>query len=283
MRQLTIDGADVAILDDEAAVAREAASRTVAVLGEALSARGVAHVALTGGSSAVALYRELASPPFRDAIDWQSVHMWWGDERFVPRDHPESNAGLAFRTLFAIAAFTGESGAGGSGADVEAGAEAGLVVDAEKVHPIETEEAIANGSGPAWAAQAYVTALERLVPRGAGGIPAFDVILLGVGPDGHTLSIFPGSSGLAEDAPIVLPVDAPEHVEPRLARVTLAARVLPAASRVLVMSAGDTKAEMLAQVLGPERSAARWPAQAAILPNATWLVDEAAAAGLSTG
>ena len=92
---MRIGDAEVVVLPDEPAVARAAAERTVAVLRAALEMHGTAHLALTGGSSAVTLYRELAGNPWRDAIDWREVHMWWGDDRFVPRDHPESNAGLA--------------------------------------------------------------------------------------------------------------------------------------------------------------------------------------------
>ena len=101
--------------------------------------------------------------------------MWWGDERYVPRDHPESNAGLAYRTLFAVAAFSGETGGvGGMGADVEAGEEPGLLIDAEKVHPILAEEAIGRGAGPGWAAEQYAAEIARLVPH-AAGVPVFDV------------------------------------------------------------------------------------------------------------
>ena len=279
MRRLSVDGTDVVVVADETQVADEACRRLVDVIGSALAARGTAHLVLTGGSSAVAMYRELAGPRWHAAVPWDEVHMWWGDERFVPRDHPESNAGLADRTLFAVAAFSGESGTGGAGVDVEGGEAAGLVVDADKIHPVPAEEAIAHGAGPAWAADEYAAMIGRLVPE-AAGVPVFDVILIGVGPDGHTLSLFPDSPGLANDAPLILPADAPLHVEPRLARVTMAARILPAATSVIVMSAGQNKADVLADVLGRELDPARWPAQVARLPNATWLLDESAAAGL---
>jgi 6-phosphogluconolactonase len=280
MRSLSVDGTHVAVLADESAVAAEATRRLIDEVAGALGAHGTAHVVLTGGSSAVALYRTLAASPRRAEVPWEHVHWWWGDERFVPRDHPESNAGLAYRTLFAFSAIFGEDGAvGATGVDVEAGDEPGLIVDADKVHPIPAEEAIGRGESPAWAADSYAAEIRRLVPH-AADVPVFDVILAGVGPDGHTLSLFPGSSGLAEDSPIVLAVDAPEHVGPRLARVSLAARILPAAPSVIVMSSGAGKAEVMASVLGTERDVTRWPAQAARLPNAVWLLDEAAAARL---
>ncbi len=283
MRGLAIDGAEVLVLPNEESVAREAARRTVEGLRSALEARGVAHLALTGGSSAIPLYRDLSAGEWRHAINWSDVHMWWGDDRFVPRDHPESNAGLAYRLLFDVAAHSGESGDGAEAVDVLAGDAPGLPIDPDKVHPIEIEEAIARGAPAEWAAQRYAEDLERWLPHDAGGAPVFDVFLTGVGPDGHTLSVFPGSPALAADAPMVMAVPAPTHVEPHLARVTLSVRVLPAAGLVIVMASGAAKSEVIAQVLGAERDPERWPARAAILPNALWLLDAEAAAGLPLG
>jgi 6-phosphogluconolactonase len=281
VRQFRVGEAEILVLPDEPAVAREGSRRTVDGLGRAISERGEAHLALSGGSSAIALYRELRQPEWRSAIPWDRVHFWWGDERFVPLDHPESNAGLAYRLLFAVPAHAGESGQGGEGVDVLAGDVPGLPIDADRVHPVEVEDTIGVAGTVDLAAQRYADDLERWLPRGAGGVPAFDVFLTGVGPDGHTLSMFRGSPALAPDAPVVLGVPAPAHVEPRLARVTLSARMLAAASEVLVMTAGEAKANVLAQVLGQERDPARWPAQAALLPNAVWLLDEAVAARLA--
>jgi len=284
MRRLAVDGAEVLVLRDEASIAREAARRTVDALRAAIEMRGTAHLALTGGSSAIPLYQDLAAGPWRSAISWQEVHMWWGDDRFVPRDHPESNAGLAYRLLFDVAAHSGETGGIGAAAvDVLAGDAPGLPIDPDKVHPMFAEEAIARGAGPEWAAERYAQELVRWLPNGAGGMPVFDVFLTGVGPDGHTLSVFPGSSALAADAPIVMGVPAPTHVEPHLARVTLSARVMPAAEVLIVMASGAAKAQVIADVLGGVHDPSRWPAQSALLPNAVWLLDEEAAAGLAPG
>jgi 6-phosphogluconolactonase len=278
---MRVGDARVVILADEEAVSRAAADATVAALHDAIARRGQAHLALTGGSSAVALYRLMAGPPWQTALDWRDVHFWWGDDRFVPRDHPESNAGMAYRILFNVAAWSAESGTGAEGVDVEAGAVPGLLIDPEKVHPFETEEAIANGQGGPWAAQRYMDQLASLAPPAAGSdAPAFDVFHLGVGPDGHTMSVFPGSYGVKDTAPVVIPMPAPEHVEPHLPRITLSTRVLAAAGAVIMMVSGASKAEVMAKVLGPEREVAHWPAQAALLPNATWYLDEAAATNL---
>jgi 6-phosphogluconolactonase len=268
------------VLPDEVAVGREAAERTVEGLRGGLASNGNAHIALTGGSSAIPVYSALAREPYRDALAWKDVHFWWGDDRFVPRDHPESNAGLAYRVLFAVGAFSGESGIGAEGADVEAGALPGLICDADKVHPMDNEGAIAAGAGPEWAAAAYANEIATGMTAGVDGVPLFDVFLAGVGPDGHCLSVFPGSPALDPGAPLVMGIPAPTHVEPYLPRVTLVPRVMDAAGVVLMVVTGENKADVMATVLGPERDPSRWPAQTAILPNAVWILDEAAAAKL---
>jgi 6-phosphogluconolactonase len=271
-------GAEIVIVADAKALAAEAARRTRAALAAAIEARGVAHIALTGGSTAVLLYVELAAPENHGAVDWSRVHLWWGDERFVPIDHPESNAGLAYRLLLNLPARAGESGDGAQGADVTAGAVPGLPINPEHVHPVEVEETLSDSEPVDLAAQLYAEDLDRHVPSARGGVPRLDVLLSGLGPDGHIMSIFPGSPALAADAPIVLAIPAPDHVDPKLPRVTLSARVLPATESVLVMASGEAKAEVVASVLGGKADPDRWPAQSALLPNATWLLDQAAAA-----
>ena len=242
-----LGGAQLVIVADEDAVARESARRVVAALGEAVRERGQAHIALTGGTSAVPLFRELRSPANRNALDWSQVHLWWGDERFVPIDHPESNAGIAYELLLAIAERAGISGSGGQYDDVASGDVPGLSISPQNVHPVEVDETLSDDEPVELAAQLYARELSRYVPLARGGVPVFDVILAGIGSDGHILSLFPGSAGLALDAPIVLGVPAPEHIEPHIARVTLSARVLPVARLVLVMSAGEAKARSAGQ------------------------------------
>src|SRR4051812_2638371 len=114
-------GAQLVVVDDPDQVARESATRIVAALKDAVDQRGVAHISLTGGSSAVPLFRELRTPEHKAALDWSRVHLWWGDERFVPIDHPQSNAGIAYQLLLGIADRAGMSGDGGQGDDITAG------------------------------------------------------------------------------------------------------------------------------------------------------------------
>ena len=270
--------ANVVQLEDRAAVARNAARLVIAELGAAIAERRVAHIALTGGSTAGPLYRELADPANRAAVDWSRVHLWWGDERFVPVDHPDSNAGLAYNILLALPARSGESGDGAQGIDVTAGDVPGLPIDAANVHPVPVEEALSDDDPVSLAAQRYAEEMTRHILLARGGVPRFDVLLSGLGPDGHVLSIFPGSPALADDAPIAMAIPAPTHVEPHIARVTLSARSIAEAGTVIVMATGSGKTEIVASVLGKERDVNRWPAQVAVSANATWLLDSAAAA-----
>jgi 6-phosphogluconolactonase len=270
--------AEIVVVNDASDVARESARRLVVALDAAIARRGEAHLALTGGSSAVTLYEVLAQQEWREALDWSAVHLWWGDDRFVPVDHPESNVGLAYRLLLGIGAQSGESGSGAAGTDVAVGDVAGLPVDVEKVHPFEVDEALSESDAAALVAQRYAEEIEDCLPRDEDGMPAFDVILLGVGGDGHILSVFPGSAALEPGAPAVLEIPAPEHIDPHLPRVTLNPRLLAAAGLVLVMVSGKGKADILRSILRGQREPRRLPAQLANRDNAVWLLDEAAAA-----
>ncbi len=271
----------IVVVEDRDAVARESARLLVDGLAAAIDQRGEAHVALTGGSSAVALYGELARREWRTALDWQGVHLWWGDERFVPVDHPESNIGMAYSMLLAAGAKSGEPGNLGAGViDVAAGDVPGLPIPTENVHPFQIDEALSESDAADLVAQRYAEAIERRLPTGAGGLPAFDVILLGVGGDGHLMSVFPDSAALEPAAPLVLAVPAPEHIEPHLPRVTLHPRLFEAAGLLLVMVSGGAKAEVIARILEGERDPRRLPAQLAVRSNAVWVLDEAAAGQL---
>lgn len=257
------------ILADGEAIGQAAAELLVEWVSDAVAQRGEAHLALTGGSSVGSLYKALRSPALMSSAPWGSVHLWFGDERYVPLDHPASNGGVALALLL------------GSGL-AQTEESTSFPVPAEQVHFVPVAEAMAASDRPQGAAARYATELNATIGRQTDGVPAFDVILLGVGPDGHTLSVFPGSSALDPDAPMVVGIPAPTHVEPHLERVTLAPRLLEAADRLLVMVSGRTKSEVVAQVLGSERDPSRWPAQLAVRPNATWLLDLESAALLDS-
>lgn len=272
-------GERVEVLADAEACAAAAARLIATTLGEAVASRGAAHWATTGGSTPGAIYRHLALPPLRDEVPWEAVHLWWGDDRFVPADHPLSNVHVATSDLLEIGALSGESGTGGSGVDVTAGRSPGAPIPAGNVHPIPMGQAIAESAGPEWAAERYAAELIAAGPEFVDGVPQFDLLFVGAGPDGHLLSVFPGSETFDRREP-VLSVAAPTHVEPHVARVTLHPRVVTVARSVLVVVIGASKAAMLGTVLGEVDDERRWPAQLARREGATWIVDEAAAAQL---
>ncbi len=244
-------------------VSATAASHIARVLGDALAASTApVHWATTGGSSAPGIYRAMKAPDVAGGLDWGRIHTWWGDDRFVPPDHPLSNV-LPFNQVLL--------------AD-EANGFAGLLIPATNLHPVPVPEALARGVGPAWAAARYAESLRELVPQYDIGLPVFDLVILGAGPDGHLLSVFPGS--LVWDEPgLCAGVPAPTHVEPHVERVTMHPRILAAARSVLLVTSGSSKAEPLAAAW-PGGDKREVPLRAARLRQATWIVDEAAAAGI---
>ena len=210
-------------------------------------------------------------------MPWAQVQVWWGDDRYVPSDHPESNV-LPFEQVL-LASGGDETGSGPSSADVgEAGV--GVRIPASNLHPIPMSGAIARGAGAAWAAAAYDTELRAFGPQaGTGGVPTFDLVVVGVGPDGHLLSVFPGST--AWDATgLCVAIPAPTHIEPHLDRVTLHPRLLATARAVLLVTSGAAKASSLGRAWAAGTDVREVPAAAARLATATWILDEAAAADL---
>jgi 6-phosphogluconolactonase len=256
-------------------VARAAAEEIVRVLGDAIRARGVAHWATTGGSAAPPVYRLLGEAPLREALDWDRVHVWWGDDRYVPIDHPMSNVLPLEQSLLARDQDESGLGALASVADHVLG----VHIPAEHIHPIPMSAAIGHGTGVVGAAAAYAGELADGVPAGADGLPAFDLIWLGVGPDGHILSVFPGSA-VWDAGTNVAPVPAPTHVEPHVERVTIHPRLLAAAREVLVVTTGEGKAANLARAWTGD-DVRELPVRAARRGNAVWILDAAAAAGLT--
>ena len=261
---------ELVVVDGPDAAASAAAERIAAVLADAAARRGRADWATTGGSSVVGIYRRLVAGPLRDAVPWPAVHVWWGDDRFVPRDHPLSNVKPLDDILLGIG-LTEEGVAGGRAP--------GVPLPVENLHPFRTTEAIGGSRGAAWCAADLADELAGAHLPEAGPWPVFDLLLLGVGADGHLLSVFPGSPAL-DARELALAVPAPGHIEPHVERVTLNPAVVGAARQVLVVATGATKAPVLAEVFGETRDPARWPAQLARRAGATWILDVAAAASL---
>lgn len=272
----------IAVLPDADAVSATAADQIADLLRDAVASRGRADWATTGGSAPIGIYRRLSAPEIRDAVPWAGVHLWWGDDRFVPRDHPLSNILPVDQVLLAAAAHSGTDWLEDEPDDALRGIHPGAPIPIENIHPFPTSEAIGEARSPAWAAARYDVELRSADLETRDGWPVFDLVLLGVGPDGHVLSVFPGSTTFDETA-WALPVPAPTHVEPHVTRLTLNPGVLDVARQVLVVVHGAAKAEIVATIFGDERDPRRWPAQLLRRPGVAWLLDEAAAARLSHG
>ncbi len=253
----------VAIFNDPEALADAAADRVADALIAAVEHRGRADLATTGGSTPAGLYVRLASTPLRRRVPWAYVHIWWGDDRYVPRDHPLSNVFSVDEILLD---------------EVH-----GVPLPLEHVHPWPTGRAIAEDLGPDWCADTYAAEAQAELPLDPAGLPVFDQVLLGIGPDGHLLSVFPGSPAIGSGR-LALGIPAPTHVEPHLPRVTFNPSILEATKEIVVMVSGAAKADVLARILDGPRldpgSSDGLPAQLARRPSASWLVDAAAAARL---
>lgn len=248
----------VRIEADSEATSRAAAEVIALALREAVQQRGRADWATTGGSTPVGIYRALAVPPLLGIVPWAAVHVWWGDDRFVARDDPLSNVLPFDRELLPHVSLAPAN-----------------------VHVPKMAEAIEAGLGVESVAAAYEMALAGAdLPVDDRGLPILDVVLAGIGGEGHVLSVFPGSP-LFDTEAWVSPVPAPTHIEPHVARVSLHPRILQAARLPMVVAHGTGKAAILASVLGPDRDERRWPAQVARRAGALWLLDRAAAASLA--
>ncbi len=234
-------------------LSRGAAEKFTQCARDAIAHREKFTVVLSGGATPQQLYRLLASEPFRNDIDWSRVEFFWGDERTVPIDHPDSNFRLAYRAMI------------------------GKLPCAEtQIHRYKVES-----EDRSEAAQDYQREIARYFEHSADGKPpAFDLILLGLGPDGHTASLFPHTEAVGENKRWVVCNPVPQL---KTDRFTLTAHILNCGRTVLFLVAGEDKAEALHAVLDGPTDTGRFPAQL-IHPSAgqlIWLVDEAAASQLA--
>jgi len=229
---------------------------------QAIAHQGYFALVLAGGSTPQGVYRLLGQE--RADLDWSKIHFFWGDERCVPPDHPDSNYRMVREAMLAC-----------------------LPVPQENIHRIE------SGLTPGQAARVYEEQIReffRQVLRvsglwaGSSTIPSFDLILLGMGEDGHTASLFPGTPALAESQRWVAAVEHNQPPPPLVDRVTLTLPLINAAREVLVFVAGRSKAARLEQVFA-RRSDPPLPVQLVqpVSGNLTWMVDQAAGVRLSSG
>jgi 6-phosphogluconolactonase len=246
------------IVPDASAAGPAAAGIVADVLARGAAARGRADLATTGGSTPAAIYRALAADPLRDRMPWSQTQVWWGDDRFVPREHELSNV----KPLDDVLLRDGTA-----------------PLPAANLHPFPVARTLAIGEDEAWCAAELAAELHASGIAVEDGWPVFDLVLVGVGPDGHILSVFPGSPALKSRSWAVA-VPAPEHIEPQVPRVTLNPRIVTVAREVLVVAMGESKASVLREILHGARDVARLPGQLARHDRATWVLDEAAASAL---
>ena len=210
----------VVVSADADTLAAAAAARLLARLVDVQAARGTASLVLTGGGLGIALLEQVRRSPARAAVNWQRIDLWWGDERFLPADDPERNERQARLALLDA-----------------------LDLDPARVHPIGAAD---GGLDADAAAHRYAGELQAAAPSGQP-VPAFDVLLLGMGAEGHTASIFPESPAAYDERAVLAVHGCPK---PPSTRVTLGFSALNAAREIWVLAAGAAKAPALAMALG---------------------------------
>lgn len=241
---------EIRVFDSIDALSAAAADELIAIATAAVAERGVAHVALSGGSTPKRLFQLLVQKG-RDAAPWDQIHLWWGDERTVGPDHADSNFKMTKDNLLDPLKLT-------------------------KFERIEGE------NEPKGSAKKYGDHLKPLAPAD-GQWPVFDYVMLGMGPDGHTASLFPNTPALdnVTDVVVANPVDSQLTKGPTT-RITLTATALNWGRQIRFLVAGADKAEPLWQVLRGPRDPKTYPSQL-IKPfdgHLAWYVDKAAAAKL---
>lgn len=261
--------ANIQVFADQTAIQEAAAQRIAASAARAISERGRFSIALSGGSTPRGLYERLTQQPFRSQIDWEKVHVFWGDERYVPREDPESNYHLAYEALLSQ-----------------------VPIPVGQIHSFPT-----NLADPQQAANAYTKELQAFVAEATPGAVdltsptagemettpplsqiQLDLILLGMGPDGHTASLFPHSATLDADDDVLVAVEE-QAPKPPPVRLTLTLPVINSAREVIFLVAGSDKAATLRAVVN---GTGDFPSQR-VQPTSgelIWLVDAAAGTGL---
>ncbi len=243
----------VVVHRDKELMAEAAAARLITKVVDAQAARGAASVVLTGGRNGNGLLAALAAAPARDAVDWTRLDLWWGDERFLPAGDPERNATQARAALLDA-----------------------VPVDPARVHEMPAAQA-AFGADADAAAAAYARELAAAArPEDHGPVPAFDVLLLGVGPDTHVASLFPELPGVRETERTVVGVHGAPKPPPT--RISLTLPAIRAAREVWLLAAGEDKARAAAMALSGAGEIQAPAAGAQGRRRTLWLLDRPAAA-----
>ena len=248
----------VVVHADPALLAQAVAARLVTQLVDALASRGRAHLVLTGGTVGTAVLAALASSPARDAVDWPGVHVWWGDERFLPSGDPDRNETQARQALLDV-----------------------LPLDPRRVHPMPASDGPDGDDVDAAAARYAADLAAATRPEDHADVPRFDVLLLGVGPDAHVASLFPGQPAMYEHERSVVGVRGAPKPPPT--RISLTMPALCRAAEVWFVVAGADKARAVHLALSAAGQV-QVPASGPTGTRATrWLLDRAAAAQVPAG
>ncbi|GAB3300372.1 6-phosphogluconolactonase [Epidermidibacterium keratini] len=237
---------DVDIFDTPANIAESVADRFVALVRGRQEEDVAPHVVVTGGSTGIAVLKAIRAHSEAHEIDWANVHVWWGDERFVPADDPERNDLQAFEALFDH-----------------------VPVDPSKVHRVAASDGEFGDDVDA-AAAAYA----REIDGAFDGDPVFDILMLGVGEEGHTASIFPDSPAATDTSVVCAVRDCPK---PPPTRVSMTFPTLDRGAHVWMMTAGESKADAVLAVLNGAKPVDIPAAGPRGLVATTWWIDEAAA------
>lgn len=243
---------DVVVHRTPELLAAAAAARLVTRIVDVQAARGWASVVLTGGGIGIELLRRLAATQAVGAVDWGRVELFWGDERFLPAGHPDRNETQAWEALLDR-----------------------VGVDPTRVHPMAPSDG-PLGDDPDAAAREYAAMLERHArPEDHGPVPTFDLCLLGLGEEGHTASVFPGSPAVYETERSVVGVRGCPKPPPT--RISLTLPALRCAAEVWLVAAGSAKAPVVAMALGGAGEVQVPAAGARGRRRTLWLLDRAAA------
>lgn len=236
----------IAIYSDADTLSQEAAQYIVRVATESIASHRRFTLALSGGSTPKKLYTLLGAEPYRSQIDWALVDIFWSDERCVPPGNAESNYLMAQQVLLSK-----------------------IPIPANQIHRMPADQTDRN-------AASYAYTLEMQQTIGSDGVPIFDLIQLGMGPEGHTASLFPHQPSLHEQQRLVMPVSVPK---PPPDRLTFTPRLLNAAKHVLFLVTGAEKQDAVKVVLEGDYQPDEYPAQI-VQPakgEVTWMLDTQAA------
>ncbi len=241
----------IQIFADKNDLATAAAQLFSFLASQAVGSRGRFSVALSGGSTPQALFSILAEPPYSTDLPWSSIHFFWGDERLVSPDDPGSNYYHATKLLLDH-----------------------VPIPLANIHRVKGELSTQA------AVQDTIEQLQSFANEGCTW-PRFDLVLLGMGSDGHTASLFPGSPGVENEGVMVKSVTAVYENRPAQ-RLTLTPALINDARQILFLVTGANKAKALAAVLNGPRDLEKWPAQRIQARNGiiTWFVDQSAASDL---